>query len=439
MFKKIISSKHLQSFIEQAGTSGFAVLSFIILARILSKEDFGQWALYLTLLTFVDMIKSGIVKTALIKYSSGCDQKEKKELIGSSWFLNLSTVLIISVCCYAIYYLNIFKLGGVLLFLLFYPLYAILSMPFFYFLWNHQVLLEFKKITILRMFNALGFLLVCVSSIFITINLQQLITMHVVVFTTSSVLAIFWGNTGYSHLFKTTKSTLKKIITFAKYHMLAFLGSNLLKSSDVFIIGAFLGPVAIAIYSVPLRLVELIEAPLKSAISVAFPVLSAYDNNKNKRALKHTLEKYIGVLTLLYIPFMAFLYFLSKPLVLLIGGEKYIDAVFIFQLFLIYGLFLPFDRLTGITLDAIGLPKLNFYKVVIMAAVNIAGDIIVIYYFKSLELVALVTVANVLSGMIIGYLFLKREINLSLKSIFKNGFNTIVNYFKKKELNKQFN
>ena len=67
MLKKIIHSKHTQAFIEQAGTSGVAVLSFIILARVLTKQDFGQWALSLTLLTFVDMIKSGVVKTALIK------------------------------------------------------------------------------------------------------------------------------------------------------------------------------------------------------------------------------------------------------------------------------------------------------------------------------------------------------------------------------------
>jgi O-antigen/teichoic acid export membrane protein len=438
MLKKIIHSKHTQAFIEQAGTSGFAVLSFIILARVLSKQDFGQWALYLTLITFIDMIKSGVVKTALIKYSSGSNKTQKEELIGSSWFLNISAVIFISLLCYTLYYLNIFKTEGVLFFLFFYPVYGIISMPFFYFLWNHQVLLEFKKITLIRMFNSLGFLIVCISSIYIVFDLQELIIMHIAVFTLSSLIALFYGNTGYSHLLKTKKSALIKILKFAKYHMFAFLGSNLLKSSDIFLIGAFLGPIAIAIYSIPLRLVELIEAPLKSAIAVAFPTLSAYDNNNNKIALKQTLEKYIGVITLLYIPFMGLLYIISEPLVLLIGGEKYIDAVIIFQLFLIYGVFLPFDRLTGITLDAIGLPKLNFYKVMIMASVNIIGDIVVIYFFNSIELVALVTVLNVLSGMIIGYVFLKREIDLNLKSILTYGFLTIVNY-KKKEFNNQYN
>ena len=216
-----------------------------------------------------------------------------------------------------------------------------------------------------------------------------------------------------------------QFISFAKYHTLAFLGSNLLKSSDVFLIGAFLGPTAIAIYSIPLRLVQLVETPLKSAIAVAFPILAGHDNKNDKKALSATLEEYIGVLTILYVPFMAILYLLSKPLVLLIGGDEYADSVIIFQVFLIYGLFLPFDRLTGITLDAMGMPQLNFYKVLIMASVNIIGDLMVIYFFESLEFIAVITVTNVLAGVFVGYVMVKRKIELQLKNILKRGGNVI--------------
>jgi len=212
---------------------------------------------------------------------------------------------------------------------------------------------------------------------------------------------------------------------------MAFIGSNLLKSSDVVLIGLFLNPIAIAIYSVPLRLIELIESPLKSAISVAFPLLSSHDNNNDINALNKTLQNYIGVLTLLYIPFMVILFVTSEPLIYLIAGEKYLEGVFIFRLFLIYGIFLPFDRLTGITLDAIGKPKLNFYKVLIMASVNILGDIIALYFFESLKLVAIVTICNVIAGMLIGLLFLKKEINLSYRSIFLSGSYSIKNYINK--------
>ena len=62
MVINFITRKHLQAVLAHAGPSCITVGSFMILARIFSKEDLGQWALYLVVLTFVDMIKSGIVK-----------------------------------------------------------------------------------------------------------------------------------------------------------------------------------------------------------------------------------------------------------------------------------------------------------------------------------------------------------------------------------------
>lgn len=431
MLKKLLNSKHFQSFLEQAGTSGFALISFIILARVLSIEDFGQWTLYLTLLTFLDMIRFGLVKTALIKYSSGIENEHKKELIGSSWFLNLLSVSFIGIISYIFYFLNVFELEGIILFLLIYPLYSLISMPFFYFLWNNQVLLKFKKIAYVRIFNSSLFLFVCLVSLLINLSLKELVITHMLVFSISSVLTLFLGNTGYKFVFNSNKLTIKKILLFAKYHTMAFIGSNLLKSSDIFLIGFFLNPIAIAIYSVPLRLVELIESPLKSAISVVFPLLSAHDNNKDINALNKTLQNYIGVLTLIYIPFMVVLFVISEPLIYFIAGEKYLGGVFIFRLFLIYGIFLPFDRLTGITLDAIGKPKLNFYKVLIMALVNILGDFIALYFFESINMVAMVTICNVIAGMLVGLFFLKKEVNLNFRSIFISSSYLIKNYIAK--------
>ena len=289
MLKSIIKNKHFQSGFTQISASSLGVLSFMILARTLSKTDFGQWALYLTILTFMDMIKSGIVQSALIKYSSGASLNQRNELIGSSWVLNLLTVLGITIINYAIYFFIGFENEGILYFLIFYPIYALASMPFFYFIWNNQVLLDFKKITVIVIINALNFLIVCCFSIFMSINLKTLILFHIIAIATSSFIALILGNTGVKQIFKVTKKSFKKFIAFGKYHMLAYLGSNLLKSSDTFIIGAILGPIAIALYSVPLRLLMLIEMPLTSAIAVAFPVFSAQDNQQKYKELKVTL------------------------------------------------------------------------------------------------------------------------------------------------------
>ena len=77
---ELLNSKHVHSFIGQLSGSIIAVLSFMVLARGFSKSDFGQWVLYLSLLTFCDMIKAGMVQSAFIKNGSGVDMQSERAL-----------------------------------------------------------------------------------------------------------------------------------------------------------------------------------------------------------------------------------------------------------------------------------------------------------------------------------------------------------------------
>jgi O-antigen/teichoic acid export membrane protein len=430
---KILNGKHGQSFVGQIVSAGIAVLSFMVLARSFSKIDFGQWILYLSLLTFFDMIKAGMVQSAFIKYASGSSGKGFNRLQGSSWFLNIVVTSLVSCVCLIIYFLDFFEAPGIVNFVLFYPLYGFVSMPFQYFLWNSQIKLKFNYLAFGRIVNVSLFLLVSIFSVFFEVSIQELVIFHLLVFVICSVVALIIKGTGVRNIVLADVPTIKKYWNFGRYHSLAFLGSNLLKSSDTFIIGGLLGPIYIAIYAIPLRLVEIIELPLRASTSVAFPVFSNHDNNKDRISLKTTLEKYLGVLTLLYIPFMTVLFIFSDYLVLLIGGEKYADTGVIFRLFVIYGLFLPFDRFTGVVLDAMGYPRLNFYKVALMASVNIIGDVIVLYFFRSIEMVALVTIVNVLFGAIVGFYLVKKKLNITVLSIYSLGLASIkqsINHFK---------
>jgi O-antigen/teichoic acid export membrane protein len=426
MVNKIFSNKHFQSLVDHGLTSGIAVLSFMILARYFTKDQFGQWALYLTLITFLEMTKFGVVKTALIKFTSGnVSEGVREEYVGSSWVLNLGITAIYTLFLFSLYSLNYFKLEGIVLVLVWYPLFSISNMPFNYYLWLNHAKLKFNRITKIRGFHSFLFLLVTILCAIKSLSLSDLVVCHLLVNVVVSLFVAIAGNIGLSNINRVTRSRLVEFYHFGKYHILAFFGSNLLKSSDVYLIGYFLGPVFIAIYSIPLRLVELIESPLKSAVAVAFPVLSGAHNKHDNDCFKLTLEKYIGVLTVLYVPFMLVLLFFSNELVYILGGNQYQDSVDVFRIFLFYGLLLPFDRLTGISLDAINLPKMNFYKVFIMASVNVVGNTIALYFFKSLELVAFVTVLNVLAGAVLGYYFLKKELGLNLRNIFSSGIITI--------------
>ena len=321
MIKRIFNNNFFQSAIAQFGSSGIAIVSFMILARTLSQESFGEWGLFLALTSFIDLLKSGLVGTALVKYSSGASEHKKNALMGSSWVINLFTIGVIAIINYSLFLLDLFTTESIVLFLVLYPIYALISLPYHYYLWHHQIEIQMKKITILKMLNAILFLGVTIWSIYAKFNLQQLVLCYLSTFGVSSIVALISKSSGISKIKMADKKNIRKIIQYGRFHILAFLGSSLLRNSDVFLISYFLGPEVLAIYLIPQRLWVLVVMPIASAISIGFPLLSASHNSGNIKELKLNIERLIGALTLFYIPFALILFCFAQPLVTLVGGK----------------------------------------------------------------------------------------------------------------------
>ena len=429
MFKKAIKNKHSYSAIGQIGSSGIAIISLVILARTLSQEMFGQWGLFLALLSFVDIVKRGLVGTSLVKYASGESKLEKEILLGSSWVLNILSSLILAVLFYSAYLSGFFVDDSITLFLLFYPIYSLVSMPYHYKIWHSEIDVKMGTMAFFKILNVTFFLIVCIVNIYITLSLFSIVAFYVASFGVSSVISILSGSTGLINIKVFTKSKLWQLIDFGRYNMLSNLGSNLLRSSDTFLISAFLGNEALAIYIIPQRLWMIVATPILSAMTVAFPIFSSNHNQNLSRELKQNIEKYIGVLTLLYIPFAISLFFLAPPLVLLVGGEDYYASIAVFRIFLVYSIIVPFDQIMGVSLDAVNRPKNNFFKVSIMAIVNIVGDVIVLILFEDIRIVAWVTLATTIAGALAGYFMLKPSVDIKITDSLRTGFKVLSSLF----------
>jgi O-antigen/teichoic acid export membrane protein len=219
-------------------------------------------------------------------------------------------------------------------------------------------------------------------------------------------------------MFKSSRQTVLMFLNFGKFTFGTLIGSSLLRSADVMIIGLSpMGASAVALYSIPLKLIELMQIPLRSFASTAYPKISRASMKGNNNEVIKLFYTYSGVTTLLFIPLGIFCFMFSKTFVLILGGEQYLDSlvpVVIFKIFAIYGILLPLDRFNGIVLDAIDKPKINFYKVLAMTLTNVIGDIIAIFVFKSLILVAVVTIFFTIAGQFLGWYFVSRYLPISL-------------------------
>lgn len=468
--RKLLSSNNFLSLANNSLVAVFAFLSFLLLVRMLPQETFGEWVLFITAANFLDMLRFGITRTAIIRFLSGADDVQEKKLIGSNNFINLISTLALAVIVMAIHYYfkDALSDSGFLMFFQWYPLLSVLTLPFNNAQSILQAQMKFDKMLWLRMVNVGIFMVFLFANLWLGYGIYVILMAYLISNLLSSLLSSAFNWDGIRYTFNFDRNTNRLVLDFGKYTTGTLIGSNLLKSSDTFIIGLspFLGTLGVALYSIPLKLTEIIEIPLRSFAATAFPEMSKASIEKNYSEARNIFYRNAGSMTYLMMPIMLFSFIFAEEIVTILGGSDYTITANIFRIFCIYGLLLPIDRFIGIGLDSVNLPRKNFYKVVYMASFNIIGDSIVVFglsfllkgfswlvlilssvaaadayriahgfsIIKTLEMVAFVTIIFTLFGIVIGYNYLNKEINLSKKAIFVQGFHhlsSFTNFFKK--------
>jgi O-antigen/teichoic acid export membrane protein len=421
----------------------FGFASFALLARSYPVEVFGEWVLYISSAAFVEMFRFGITNTAIIRYLSGVGHDERIKFMGSNGLIGLVSTTIIAavlVLCLLLFPGPIERTGYTLFFK-WYPLLAFINLPLNTALVVMQADQKFDKLLLVKSINSGGmFFVILANYLFFSMTLTQLVLFQIFVNVLTSAFCIYHGWDGLRHIGKATAHTNRVLLNFGKYTTFTLIGTNLLRSADTLIISLSpLGTAAVALYSIPLKLTELQQIPLRSFVATAFPKMSKASIQQKADEVRALFYTYSGALFYLFIPFSLVTFIFAEFFVLLLGGPQYLgidpvtgaSAVLIMRIFSIYGLLLPIDRMTGIGLDSINLPGRNFIKVMIMVVANVIGDLIAVFIFGSLELVAVGSILFTLIGLVTGYFFLSRELTLNPIHILTSGIDFYSTFFKK--------
>ncbi len=430
LVKSIVYERNMVSLFSNLSFAIFGFLSFMILARSMSKADFGAFILFLTASAFVDLFRFGLTRNAVVRYLSGGKDKENLKILGSINSIGIWLVIIISIILYGL--LGIFfkaiTESGFVYFFYYYPILALANLP-----WNNAMSVlqswqAFGRITLIRTLNVGLFTLFLVLNIFFfKFGVVEIIWANIIANFLASALSTWRGWDGLKYIKYSNKETNKKILNFGKYSMATIIGSSLLRSADAFLIGIapFFGPVGVAIYAIPLKINEILEIPLRSFMATAYPKMSKANIDGDNSMMLRMFYTYGGAITLLFIPLTIVLFIFAEPIILLLGGDAYMDSmdtmVLIFRAFTIYGLILPLDRISGVALDSINKPDKNLLKVIVMVTVNVIGDLIAIFYFKSLFLVSLATILFTVLGLFMGYYYLNKELKMEYFKFFTHG------------------
>lgn len=397
------------SFLANIAAMGFAFVTFLFLVRVLSKDLFGVWVLYLTVTSFAEMARQGFVQNGLISFCTK-HKEEYRNIISAGLVLNLITGLGAALILIIIskWLAKIWETEQLVSLLLIYPLYVATygTQMVFQFIQNANQ--KFQGIlTANIIYGATNLMLIV---LYWWYN-QQIVLAHLVyIQCIAASIAILFSLFYARHMLtfgKPQKKWIKELFQYGKYVFGTNFSSMLLNKMDILMLGYFINPIAVATYNVASRMNNYIEVPMNSIASIVFPKISERYAAEGKNAVRYLYERSVGLMLAIIVPIVIGVLIFSKIIILLLAGKGYDEAVPVLVILTCMAIAKPWGRLFGIALDATGNPKINFRMLVLSLTINVLTNLLLIPTFGIMG-AAYATLISVVITISIGQMIVYR-------------------------------
>ncbi|TAH27679.1 MAG: flippase [Cytophagales bacterium] len=399
----------------------FGFGSFFILIKILSKDDFGSWSLFLSITSLIEVARSGLVKNALVKHLTTAESKEHAKIITASLGLNV----ILTFCSIFLLFIGANFLSSnwntpeLEPMFYIYMITTLLLIPFFQFEFIQQANLDFQGIFFSNFVRQGLFFLAIILSYFFDYKLALFDLAKLQIVTAlSGIFVSYFFVRKYIVLTKSIDWVwVKKLFNFGKYTFGTNVSHMIFSSVDQFLLGSLISKSAVASYNVALRVTNLVEVPTISIAEIVFPQSAKRMESQGKEGVKYLYEKSVGVIMAIVLPALVVVMVLPKFIITIIADERYLSTVPLLQITVLYTIFVPFARQFGTVLDSMGKPQINFYFVVIGAIINATLNY---FFIKNFGIIgaAYGTLLSFTINFILNQIVLKKILNVEVLKVF---------------------
>ncbi len=430
----VVKNAHFLSFLGNGLMAVFGFITLSILYRTLPVVDMGVYIFFMVIFGLVDITRAGFLTIAIVKFYSGTSDERQLEVAGSAWIIALvitGIAILVNIPTYFI--ADLIKDEGLNLFLKYFSLILVLTLPSFMANCIVQAEKRFDRVLWLRILTQGSFTLaVFTLAILGNITLNSVLLAFAIANAFASLIVIYLRWVKFYSIRNAEKATILELFHFGKYSMGTNISSSLFGFTNTFVINFLMGPAALAVYNLGVKLLQIIEIPLLSFANSIMPILTTHYNRGEHKEMMYALKKLIGIMTLALIPITVFSIIFAEPIIHLVGGDKYVDneAPNIFRMMMVIGLLYPADRFFALALDVIHQPKINFYKLLVMLFVNILGIIIGFSIYPSLYSIAIASLFPFITAIVMTYYPLNKYLPFAFWEMFVIGRNEVVLFVK---------
>ena len=332
----------LWSIIQTIGRQGATLLVFTVLALILSPADFGILGIAMILITFGQAFSEMGFESALIQQR---DIEEKD--INTIMAVNILTGIILTICGIAAswYITAFFKTPQAQ------PVAAVLSLTFIinsFSITQTAIIkreMKFKELTLRDISATILSGIVGISLALTGFGVWSLVA-QVLTGDISRTFLIWKFSTYRVDLTQFSRKSFERLWPYSS-KMFAFnIFKYFAQNVDYILIGYFLGPIELGLYTFAYRLIINSTGTFVGSIgNYLFPKFSSIQDNL--KSIRFTYISSIKTLNIILIPSVVFIIFLSPLVIPIVFGEKWQPSINIIQILSTIVLIYPLWAISG--------------------------------------------------------------------------------------------
>ena len=362
-FKGRVVNGALWNGLERFGTAFFLFVSNLVLARLLSPDDFGCIGMLMVFISVSDAIVDGGFGAALVQ------KKEVSQIDYSTIFL---WNVLVSIVLYCILF---FSAPAIASFYHIDSLSIILRIQGLVLLFNGVCVIQrsmlqrellFKKLAKINLFaTVLGTLLGIICA-FVGLGVWSLVIKLLLTSVIASI--VLWAKTKWMPVRNFSKESFRTLFNFGSFMFLTSITNSVHSNFISLVIGKSINSATLGYFTQARKLEDVPRQTVSSIVrNVAFPAFSKLQDDREK--LLEYVRTTTRTLSFINFSMTILMMVIARPLVLLLFSEKWEQSIPYFQVICLFGLIYTITEFYNSILKAQGKSQLLFltnfiYKVV---------------------------------------------------------------------------
>ncbi len=351
--------------IQKFAGMGISFISGIILARLLTPEDYGCIGMLSIFMVIAGSFVDGGFASALIQ-----KKRPTQEDYSTIFFFNLGmslvmyAILFFSAPAIARFYkmpllCSVLRVQGV-----------VLIINAFSIIQSNQLRkqLQFKKLSVVALSASIISVVVTIYLAYNGFGVWALVTMNLL--TAFIPAVVYWFTNKWCPILVFSRKSFKELFNFGFFMFLSNLINVFCNNIQGLLIGRIYNPATMGYYSKAKSTEEMASTSVSDILGrVTYPVFAEYQNDK--KMLVNIIKRMTLVVAYITFPMMFLLMMLAKPIFMLLYSERWIDSVPYFQILCFAGIATCLQVFNYNVIAAIGKSRITFRWTIIKRIVGI--------------------------------------------------------------------